>query len=152
MIDRHIKTLDVSHVIHGLYFGEISNIKTIETQHPEAVLTKLHGHRKIYDMKDTPHSYTSHYHLDIVPTIYRDHYFGETHAYQYTYNHNTFEVYHMPVLYFNYQIGGLTVQVLPDSDSIFVFLVKLCAIVGGTYTLAVFLDNFLNSLFRKNGY
>lgn len=58
----------------------------------------------------------------------------------------------MPVLYFNYHIGGLAVQVIPDSDNIFVFLVKLCAIVGGTYTIAVFLDNFLNTIFKKNGY
>jgi len=27
-------------------------------------------------MKDSPHSYTSHYHLDIVPTIYKDHYYS----------------------------------------------------------------------------
>lgn len=30
MIDQEIKTLDVSHIIHELYFGDISNIKTVE--------------------------------------------------------------------------------------------------------------------------
>ncbi len=30
MMDREIQTLDVSHIIHQLYFGEIKNIKTIE--------------------------------------------------------------------------------------------------------------------------
>ena len=29
IIDKSITTLDVSHIIHELYFGEISNIKTI---------------------------------------------------------------------------------------------------------------------------
>jgi hypothetical protein len=29
MIDKEIQTLDVSHIIHELYFGDISNIKII---------------------------------------------------------------------------------------------------------------------------
>lgn len=107
-IDDVVKTLDVSHKINSLYFGDINSISEVERLHPEATLTKLKGHSKIYNMKDAPHSYTSHYHIDIVPTIYHDSYWS-THAYQYTYNHNTFEVYHMPSLYFNYHIGGLVV-------------------------------------------
>jgi hypothetical protein len=30
----------------------------------------------MYDMRGTPHSYISHYHLDIVPTVYEHHLFG----------------------------------------------------------------------------
>lgn len=64
-----IKTLDVSHKIHYLYFGEISKIDSVQSKHPNAQLTALNGHSRIYDM-NTPHSYNSHYHIDIVPTIY----------------------------------------------------------------------------------
>ncbi len=100
----------------------------------------------------TPHSYTSHYHLDIVPTIYRDHYFTQTNAYQYTYNHNTFEVHHMPGVWFNYQIGGLTVNVLPEGDGLIIFIIRLCAIVGGVYTLANFTANWFLTIFKQNDY
>lgn len=94
----------------------------------------------------TPHSYTSHYHLDIVPTLYHDNYFGATHAYQYTYNHNTFEVYHMPALYFNYQIGGLVVDIVADGNGLGMMLVRICAVIGGIYALAGFIDHAIDHL------
>lgn len=39
-----IKTLDVSHMIHSLYFGEFSKIDHVQKAHPEAQLTPLKGH------------------------------------------------------------------------------------------------------------
>jgi hypothetical protein len=55
----------------------------------------------------------------------------------------------MPVLYFNYHIGGLVVSISPGENgfSLFSFLIRLCAIIGGTYTIANFLDNFLHKFF-----
>ena len=50
----------------------------------------------------------------------------------------------MPALYFNYHIGGLTVLVSPEGDSLSSFLIKLCAIIGGTYTIASFIDNIVD--------
>jgi hypothetical protein len=60
----------------------------------------------------------------------------------------------MPSLFFNYNIGGLTVLVTPESDSLSSFLVKLCAIVGGTYTIAAFIDTALDHVMqdRKKQY
>ena len=49
----------------------------------------------------------------------------------------------MPVVWFNYHIGGLAVNVLPDKDGIIMFLIRLCAIIGGVYTLCNFLANWL---------
>jgi hypothetical protein len=146
-IENVIRTLDMSHRIHYLFFGDMDNITSVAQAHPEAVLSKLENHSKLYDMTGTQHSYISHYHIDIVPTIYSGRLYGETRAYQYTYNHNTFEVNHMPSLYFNYNIDGLVVEVKPQNDSLSAFLIKLCAIVGGTFAVASFLDNALDSLF-----
>lgn len=58
----------------------------------------------------------------------------------------------MPGLWFNYQIGGLAVNVLPEKDGIVVFLIRLCAVIGGIYTLANFIANWLIHVFRTNGY
>ncbi len=58
----------------------------------------------------------------------------------------------MPMVWFNYYIGGLTVYVLPENDSIAVFLIRLCAIVGGVYTLANFGANWVMAMVSRNGY
>ena len=49
-MDNVIKTLDMSHKINYLFFGDMDNITKIQKQHPEAVLAKLSKHDKIYDM------------------------------------------------------------------------------------------------------
>lgn len=58
----------------------------------------------------------------------------------------------MPAVYFNYHIGGLAVNVLPDKDGIAVFLIRLCAVIGGLYTLANFIANWLLSFYKNSGY
>lgn len=58
----------------------------------------------------------------------------------------------MPALYFNYHIGGLAVNVLPEKDGIALFLIRLCAIIGGLYTLANFIANWLLSMQKNKGY
>lgn len=146
-----IKTLDVSHKIHSLYFGEISKIDSVQKAHPEAQLTALNGHSRIYDMKTT-HSYNSHYHIDIVPTIYFGS-LGKTETYQYTYNHNTFEVSHMPSLFFNYHIGGTRVSIYNRQGAFSSFMLNMCAVIGGIYAVAHVLYNTLFTVFgNKAGY
>ena len=101
---------------------------------------------------NTPHSYNSHYHIDIVPTIYVGNFFS-TETYQYTYNHNTFEVNHMPALYFNYHIGGTRVVVATWKGAFPTFLLNMCAVIGGIYALAHFMYNTLFAVFgTKIGY
>lgn len=74
-------------------------------------------------------------------------------TYQYTYNHNVFAVDYMPVVYFSYHIGGLVVDIREDGMHFGMFLIRLCAIVGGTYTLASFVDHALDRFIdRKKQY
>ncbi len=58
----------------------------------------------------------------------------------------------MPVVWFNYHIGGLSVNVLPEKDGVAVFLIRLCAVIGGVYTLANFVANWLLAVGTKTGY
>ncbi len=141
-----ISHLDASHKINQLHFGEVGNINTIYEKHPEASLAPLNN-RSVNLENPEKQGYTSHYHLDIVPTIYRDGYFSDTRAYQFTYNHNNFPIKHMAVVYFDFHVGGLTVEVKAEDSSLPNFLVHLCAIIGGIYTLANFVDNFLHAIF-----
>ena len=52
----------------------------------------------------------------------------------------------MPSLYFNYAIDGLVVEIAPMTDGLSAFLIKLCAIVGGTYAVASFIDHAIDSI------
>lgn len=147
-----IKTLDVSHKIHTLRFGDQEVVTNLVKTHPEAQLIPLDGHQRIYDMTQTPHSYTSHYHIDIVPTNYWGA-LGVAEAYQFTYNHNSYEVGHMPALYFNYHIGGTRVYVSTWKGFFGTFLLNVCAVIGGIYALGSFLNNLLHILVNdKSGY
>lgn len=110
------------------------------------MLNPLSSQKKKYSKSDGP-AYISHYHLDIVPTLYWNLLWFDSNAYQYTYNHNTFITKLMPSVYFKYQIGGIKIAVGPNkNDNVSYFLIKLCAIVGGIYALATFLDNALDTI------
>ena len=52
----------------------------------------------------------------------------------------------MPSLYFNYAIDGLVVEIAPMTDGLSAFLIKLCAIIGGTYAVASFIDHAIDSI------
>lgn len=100
-------------------------------------------------MPTTPgRGYVSHYHIDVVPTIYEDFmFFGAIKTFQYTYHHNYAEVAHMPAVFFNYGVGGMIVDIYPNRMSLLQFMIELCAIIGGAYMLASILDGLLNRAF-----
>lgn len=50
MMNKKIQTLDVSHQINYLYFGEESDLKKVEATHKEAEMRRLNGHSRVYDM------------------------------------------------------------------------------------------------------
>lgn len=52
----------------------------------------------------------------------------------------------MPSVYFNYHVGGLSVNVRWKRSDFLSFLIKLCAVIGGTYTLANLMDTILHRL------
>lgn len=69
-------------------------------------------------------------------------------TFQYTSSHNYAEYAGMPSVYFNYAIGGMVVDIYPDRMSFLQFIIQLCAIIGGAYTIASLLDSFLNRIIK----
>lgn len=94
-----------------------------------------------------------HYHLDIVPTLFKSSWWGIP-TYQYVYMTNTADNFELPVLYFQYQIGGIALEVRRDDEHWWTFLIDLCAVVGGTYAVATFINNVLDRVFgsSRKGY
>jgi hypothetical protein len=59
----------------------------------------------------------------------------------------------MPVLYFNYHIGGTRVNIYNKHSAVSKFVLNMCAVIGGIYALAHFLYNTLFVLMgTKIGY
>lgn len=58
----------------------------------------------------------------------------------------------MPSLYFNYHIGGIKVSYEPKRNAFFGFMLNLCAVIGGVYALASFLNNTLQIFVSQHGY
>jgi hypothetical protein len=69
-------------------------------------------------------------------------------TFQYTSSHNYAAIGGMPAVYFNYAIGGMVVDIYPNRMSFLQFIIQLCAIIGGAYTIASLLDSFLNKLIK----
>jgi len=55
-------------------------------------------------------------------------------------------------VHFNYGIGGLQVEILPQGENLFVFLTHLCAVIGGTYAVARAIHNLLSNFGSKFEY
>ena len=71
MTEGVIKRVDTAHIIHDLYFGTKSSLIHVERNYPDAQLHVLQNTSKTKELPSNPSlSYLSHYHIDIVPTIY----------------------------------------------------------------------------------
>jgi hypothetical protein len=59
----------------------------------------------------------------------------------------------MPALYFNYYIGGTQIYFTRPSSAFSIFLLNMCAVIGGIYALGAIFYRFLDSIFgSKIGY
>lgn len=90
----------------------------------------------------TPRSYQ--YVLDVVPTIYGGA-LSDTHTYQYTFSANSYALHggHMPQAMFSYQLSPIAVRYSSGRVPFTHFIVYMCAIVGGVYTVAGLLSRFV---------
>ena len=134
---------DFSHIIHELRFGaKIDNAAVPGSFNPLLNRKKLDGSNvESYD-----------YIMKVVPTLYEDNV-----AYQYTYAFRKYVSFGhggrvMPALWFRYDMAPLTVKYYVKRPPIYTFITTVCAIIGGTFTVAGIVDSFIftaSELFKK---
>ena len=134
------ESLNVSHVIHSISFGDV---------YPEMV-NPLDDSRRIL----TNSTGFVQYHLKVVPTLYEP-WHGEpllTNQFSYTeLFRTTQELDKFPAVYFHYEFSPIMAKSTQTRRSYSSFLTGLCAIVGGVVTVAGMLDSFLHRLTRVLG-
>merc|ERR1719188_2153179 len=84
------------------------------------------------------------YYTKVVPTTYMPLDRPPLRVYQFTANSNKIVNQQMPSLYFRYDFSPVTVQYKERRESFSHFLVQVCAVIGGIFTVAGILDSVLH--------
>jgi hypothetical protein len=149
-------TPNFKHVIHSLLFGDavLSNIsKTYGIV--QTSFEPLNG----FDQNgaDLTGLETSDYYLKVVPTVYEAVSGTKVTGYQFTASHKAYEASRhgmkmSPAIWFRYQLTPITVKYTLRTKPLYHFITTVCAIVGGTFTVAGIVDSCLftaHEVFRK---
>ncbi len=138
-VDVQPDSYDFSHEIHEISFG--SKIKKI-SQKGIGTFNSLGGRSKPDSSGLESHEYV----MKIVPTTYED--LGGTKmvAYQYTYAYRSYISFGhggrvVPAIWFRYDLNPITVKYHETRPPLYHFLTTVCAIVGGTFTVAGIIDS-----------
>lgn len=135
------KPLDLSHTIRQLSFGRAypgqANSLDGTTRHARDSNERIGQHE---------------YFIRVVPTTY-EYSFGSsmrTNQYSQTYFFKHSDPskggQHIPGLFFNYDLSPIHVHVSESRPSFFHFLVQLCAIIGGVFTVANMTSTFMDDV------
>ncbi|XP_064465838.1 endoplasmic reticulum-Golgi intermediate compartment protein 1-like isoform X1 [Ornithodoros turicata] len=139
--------IDMTHIIHGLTFGERM------TEGVQGGFNSLKGMDKSAVNGLESHDYV----MKIVPTIYETP-SKRLESYQYTYAYKSYvSISHTgritPAIWFRYDLNPITVKYSPRGIPFYSFLTSVCAIVGGTFTVAGIVDSLVftaSEVFRKH--
>lgn len=139
-----LNTIDLSHVINHISFGDDKDLKQIKNQFDKGALNPLDNVRKMKREDQNNHAVMYQYYISVVPTTYQDLKGKQLHVHQFTANNNEIEVGHIPGLFFRYDLSPVTVKFTLTKESFFRFLVQICAIIGGIFTVAGIIDAVLH--------
>ncbi|XP_066975721.1 endoplasmic reticulum-Golgi intermediate compartment protein 1-like [Macrobrachium rosenbergii] len=142
------ENIDFAHVIEEVRFGS-----KIENPNVPGNFNPLYGRAKIDGNSLESHDYV----MKIVPTIYEDLSGKQTISYQYTYAYRSYISFShggrvVPAVWFRYDLTPITVKYHEKRQPFYTFITAICAIIGGTFTVAGIIDSFIftaSEIFKK---
>lgn len=128
---------DMSHFIHKLSFGD-----TLQVSNIHGAFNALGGADKLASNALASHDYI----LKIVPTVFEDLSGKQRFSYQYTVANKEYVAYShtgriIPAIWFRYDLSPITVKYTERRQPMYRFITTVCAIIGGTFTVAGILDS-----------
>lgn len=128
---------DMTHSIHKLAFGE-----RLQVQNVKGAFNALGGADRLASNPLASHDYI----LKIVPTVYEDLSGRQRFSYQYTVANKEYVAYShtgriIPAIWFRYDLSPITVKYTERRQPLYRFITTICAIVGGTFTVAGIIDS-----------
>ncbi|XP_012409575.1 LOW QUALITY PROTEIN: endoplasmic reticulum-Golgi intermediate compartment protein 1 [Trichechus manatus latirostris] len=123
--------------IHKLSFGD-----TLQVQNVQGAFNALGGADRLNSNPLASHDYI----LKIVPTVYEDKSGKQRFSYQYTVANKEYVAYShtgriIPAIWFRYDLSPITVKYTERRQPLYRFITTICAIIGGTFTVAGILDS-----------
>jgi len=140
---------DMSHIINGLQFGDVITEESVK-----GAFKAISEHSELDANGLSSHDYV----LRIVPTIYEKRDGSLQNSFQYTWAHKEYTSYGhggmgiVPAIWFRYDLNAITVKYVERRKPFYHFITTVCAIVGGTFTVAGIIDSMIftaNEIFRK---
>ncbi|KAF8767402.1 Endoplasmic reticulum-Golgi intermediate like protein [Argiope bruennichi] len=154
-------SIDMAHIIHEVSFGtRMGNSPIKGSFNPLKGIDRSKA-RAFFDddlILLTGLNIESHdYVMKIVPTIYETLDGLKIETYQYTYAYKSSVTFShsgriMPAIWFRYDLTPITVKYTESRPPLYSFLTTVCAIVGGTFTVAGIIDSMVFSaseVFKK---
>lgn len=141
-----IKVFDFSHTVNHISFGEEEDLKAIITLFNTGILNPIDGTEKQHKNKNE----IDEYYLNVVPTTYVDLNGKSYKAHQFVSNSNVLPLdgRKLQALYIRFDISPIMVKYTMHKERIHYFLIEICAIVGGIYSITSILLSFiLNSYY-----
>eukprot|EP00455_Lapot_gusevi_P008111 TRINITY_DN1349_c0_g4_i1.p1 TRINITY_DN1349_c0_g4~~TRINITY_DN1349_c0_g4_i1.p1 ORF type:complete len:333 (-),score=95.04 TRINITY_DN1349_c0_g4_i1:121-1119(-) len=141
------RSMNVSHHIDFLSFGDV-----FEVEGAKHALYPLNGVQQIAPPHpDGPHVTTTYeYYIKVVPTMYEKLDGSLFNAYQFTVNTNSITgQYQLPAVYFRWDMSPITVKFQQTRMAFAHFLVQICAIIGGVFTVLGVVNSFVHSSIER---
>lgn len=161
---QEAQNINISHYVDHLSFGTDTDISFVKEHFAgTGIVSPLDGMRQVVEQQSTTtttpstrrlyDSFGSGYALDsgiyeyytkVVPTIYVPLDRDPLHVYQFTANSNKISSQHTPSIYLRYDFSPVSVRYTETREGMSHFLVQLCAVIGGIFTIAGLFDSLLH--------
>lgn len=148
------KYINISHRINHISFGVDTDIGYVK-KHFDGIgsvasldgAVRSVGERKMTGLGSSSGAVDSaifEYYAKVVSTTYVPLDRDPLHVYQFTANSNKIQNQQMPSLYLRYDFAPVMVQYTETRESFSHFLVQICAVIGGIFTVAGMLDSVVH--------
>mmetsp|Transcript_47708 Transcript_47708/g.103792 ORF Transcript_47708/g.103792 Transcript_47708/m.103792 type:complete len:348 (-) Transcript_47708:152-1195(-) len=146
---QETRNLNISHRINHFSFGADTDISYVKEHFKDTgVVSPLDGLSQVMVHPPTGASFAEsaifEYYTKVVSTTYAPLGRPPLHVYQFRANTNRIENQQMPSLYFRYDFSPVTIKFRESKESFSHFIVQLCAVVGGIFTVAGLVDTLVH--------
>mmetsp|Transcript_78828 Transcript_78828/g.249132 ORF Transcript_78828/g.249132 Transcript_78828/m.249132 type:complete len:348 (-) Transcript_78828:153-1196(-) len=146
---QETRNINISHRINHVSFGTDDDISYVRKHFKgTGIVAPLDGMTQVVTQKKNAYGYSDsaifEYYTKVVPTTYVPLDKPPLHVYQFTANSNRITNQQMPSLYLRYDFSPVTVRYQETREKLSHFLVQICAVVGGIFTVAGILDSLLH--------
>lgn len=151
---QETKSINISHRVNHISFGPETDISFVKKNFKNTgIVSPLDGVSQIVEETKQASGGNSwgvaesaifEYYTKVVSTTYVPLSSPSLHVYQFTANSNRIVNQQMPSLYLRYDFSPVSVRYTETRESFSHFIVQICAVIGGVFTVAGLLDAALH--------